>query len=60
VISDLKAAFAEDFLLCNKGTIDNFLGVCLSFSKDPPSPNGPKLMAMTQTGLIDPVLTTSV
>jgi hypothetical protein len=56
VINDLKAALAEDFLLHNEGSIKDFLGVCLSFAPDPASPNGPKLMTMTQTSLINSIL----
>ena len=56
VIQDLKTTLAEDFLLRDEGTIEDFLGVHLCFSTDPASPNGPKLMTMTQTGLIDFIL----
>jgi hypothetical protein len=56
VISDIKAALAEDFLLRDEGTIEDFLGVRLAFTTDPASPNGLKLMSMTQTGLIDSIL----
>ena len=56
MIEDLKTALAQDFLLRDEGSIEDFLGVRLSFAPDPASPNGPKLMTMTQTGLIDSIL----
>jgi hypothetical protein len=56
LIDDLNTALAEVFLLCNEGTIKDFLGVCFYFATHPTSPKGPKLMAMTQTSLINSIL----
>ena len=41
MIEDLKATLAEAFLLRNEGSIEDFLGVRLSFATDPTSPTAP-------------------
>jgi hypothetical protein len=37
MIDDLKVALAKDFLLHDEGSIEDFLGVPLSFAPDPAS-----------------------